>query len=323
MTTFGTEHLLAIALGIALILYFIFGGADFGGGTWDLLASGPRKDKQREAISRALGPIWEANHVWLILAVVVLFAGFPRAFQLITTQLHVPLTLFLIGVVFRGSAFVFHQRGWARVFGWASLVSPLFLGMSVAAIASGTLEQSYFTPWTTPFAFVLGLFAVAQCAFLAAVFLAFETRADPELAGDFEKRAFGSGIAVGVLAFCALILARRAAPLLFEGLTGHPLAMLMHVMTAFVALSALWFLRQRNYELARFTAAAQVALVLGGWMSSQYPFVVVPSLTLEAAAGNASARTAIVWALVAGLPVLGPSLWLLFKVFKQERQQQR
>lgn len=320
MTSLGTEHLLGLALAIALILYFVFGGADFGGGMWDLLANGPRKALQREAISRALGPIWEANHVWLILAVVVLFAGFPRAFQLITTQLHVPLTLFLIGVVFRGSAFVFHQRGWARVFGWASLVSPMFLGMSVAAIASGRIEESYFTPWTTPFAFVIGVFAVAQCAFLAAVFLAFETRADPELAGDFEARAFASGLVVGALAFLALILSRSAAPLLFEGLTGNPLAMLMHVMTATVAVSTLWFLRKRSYELARFTAAAQVALVLGGWISSQYPFVVVPTLTLENAAGNAAARTAIVWALVAGLPVLGPSLWLLFKVFKQERQ---
>ncbi len=320
MTGFGTEHLLGLALAIALILYFVFGGADFGGGMWDLFASGPRKAAQRESISRALAPIWEANHVWLILAVVVLFAGFPRAFQLITTQLHVPLTLFLVGVVFRGSAFVFHQRGWARVFGWASLVSPLFLGMSVAAIAGGRIEESYFTPWTTPFAIVIGLFAVAQCAFLAAVFLAFETRADPELSSDFEARAFVSGVVVGVLAFVALVLSRWGAPVLFEGLTGDPLAMLMHVMTATMAGSALWFLRGRSYELARVAAAAQVALVLGGWLSSQYPFMVVPSLTLQAAAGNASARTAIVWALAAGLPVLGPSLWLLFKVFKQERQ---
>lgn len=322
MTSFGTEHLLGLALGLALVLYFVAGGADFGGGMWDLLASGPRKALQREAVARALGPIWEANHVWLILAVVVLFAGFPRAFQLITTQLHVPLTLFLIGVVFRGSAFVFHQRGWGRVFGWASLLSPLFLGMCVAAISSGRIEEGYFSPWTTPFAIVIGLFAVAQCAFLAAVFLAFETRKDPELSGDFEARAFLSGVVVGVLAFLALLLSRRGAPMLFEGLTGSPLAMLMHVMTATMAVSALWFLRRRAFELARFSAAVQVALVLGGWMSSQYPFLVVPGLTLENAAGHASARTAIVWALLAGLPVLAPSLWLLFKVFKQERQRQ-
>lgn len=319
----GTEHLLGAALGISLVLYFVTGGADFGGGTWDLLAAGPRKERQREAISRALGPIWEANHVWLILAVVVLFAGFPRAFQVVTTQLHVPLTLFLIGIVLRGSAFVFHQRGWARVFGWASTVSPLFLGMSVAAIAGGELTCGYFSPWTTPFALTVGLFAVAQCAFLAATYLAFETRADVELSDDFRVRALVSGLVVGVLAFLALVLSRSGAPRLFEGLTAHPLAMVMHVMTAAVAVSALWSLRQRAYQLARFTAAAQVALVLGGWMSSQFPFLVVPGLTLESAAGHPSARTAIVWALVAGLPVLGPSLWLLFKVFKQERQRQR
>lgn len=318
--SFGTEHLLGWALGLSLVLYFVSGGADFGGGMWDLLASGPRKALQREAVSRALGPIWEANHVWLILAVVVLFAGFPRAFQLITTQLHVPLTLFLVGIVFRGSAFVFHQRGWARVFGWASLVSPLFLGMSVAAIGSGRLSEGFYAPWTTPFAIVLGLFAVAQCAFLAAVYLAYETRADPELSGDFEVRAFGSGVAVGGLAFLALILSRNSAPLLFEGLTSHPLAMLMQVMTATFAVSALWFLRRRLYALARFAAAGQVTLVLGGWMSSQFPYLVVPDLTLQSAAGHPAARTAIVWALLAGLPVLAPSLWLLFKVFKQQRK---
>lgn len=319
MTTLGTEHLLGLALGIALVLYFIFGGADFGGGMWDLLASGPRKELQREAVSRALAPIWETNHIWLILAVVVLFAGFPKAFQLVTTQLHVPLTLFLIGVVFRGSAFVFHQRGWARVFGWASLVSPLFLGMSVAAIAGGRLSEGYFSPWTTPFAFTIGLFAVAQCAFLAAVFLAFETRADALLSADFRARAMISGVVVGAIALLALLLARQGAPRLFEGLTGAPLAMLMHLLTATAAVSALWLLYSRRYGLARVAAAAQVALVLGGWMASQYPYLVVPGLTLQAAAGHAAARTAILWALLAGLPVLGPSLWLLFKVFKQER----
>jgi cytochrome d ubiquinol oxidase subunit II len=110
---------------VALNAYVLFAGADFGGGVWDLLASGPRRQQQRDLIARAIGPIWEANHVWLIVVVVVLFVCFPPAFAAFGTVLHIPLSLMLIGIVLRGSAFVFRaysygprseQRRWGRVF---------------------------------------------------------------------------------------------------------------------------------------------------------------------------------------------------------------
>src|SRR5688572_27490720 len=168
----GPDVLLAAAMGLGLVLYFVFGGADFGGGVWDLLARGPRKDAQRALVARAIGPVWEANHVWLILVVVLLFSGFPRAFSAITVALHVPLTLFLIGVVLRGSAFAFQggtlesrpgaktlRRRWGRVFAVASLVAPVLLGMCVGALASGEISvrdgrvtSGFFEPWLTPFA---------------------------------------------------------------------------------------------------------------------------------------------------------------------------
>src|SRR4051812_31446143 len=183
-----TDLLLAFVMVVALVLYVLFGGADFGGGVWDLLASGPRKKEQRALIEKAIGPIWEANHVWLILVIVLLFAGFPRAFAALTTALHVPMTLFLIGVLFRGSAFTFRaygsrgdrqQKRWGLVFSLASLVAPVLLGMIVGTIASGRIRvegtvitSGFFKPWLSLFPFVVGLYALSLFAFLAAVYLA-------------------------------------------------------------------------------------------------------------------------------------------------------
>ncbi len=145
----GIELVLGLAMVGALVLYLLFGGADFGGGVWDLLASGPRREEQRALIEHAIGPIWEANHVWLILAVVLMFVCFPSAWAALSTALHVPLTVMLVGVVLRGSAFAFRsygsdddasQRRWGRTFAMASVVTPLTLGMCVGAVASGAIH---------------------------------------------------------------------------------------------------------------------------------------------------------------------------------------
>ena len=166
---------LAALVGLgALVLYAILGGADFGGGVWDLLATGPRAAQQRSAISDAIGPVWEANHVWLIYAVVLLFTCFPVAFAGIATALYAPLSLALVGIVLRGAAFVFRNYAsdvpqvattWTAVFGIASLATPFFLGATVGALATGRYA------WMSPFALSVGLFAVAVCAQIAAVFI--------------------------------------------------------------------------------------------------------------------------------------------------------
>src|SRR4051812_32586796 len=170
------ELVIAAALAVALIAYVIAGGADFGGGVWDLFASGPRKRQQRDLIEHAIGPIWEANHVWLILAIVLMFSGFPKAFAALSTAFHLPLTLFLVGIVFRGSAFVFRhaladqevpRKRWGLVFSLASIVSPFLLGM----VVGGTVS----TKWTGGFAVAVGAMTLALCAFLAAVYLARES----------------------------------------------------------------------------------------------------------------------------------------------------
>src|SRR6267378_254934 len=198
----------------ALTAYVLLGGADFGGGVWDLLASGPRKARQRDLIAHAIGPVWEANHVWLILAIVLLFTCFPKAFATMAVGLHIPLTLMLIGIVLRGSAFVFqtYGGGGGRVFATASLVTPVLLGMCVGALASGTVwwgvrdgsfVTSFIGSWLTPFAFAVGVFTLACFAFLAAVYLTLEPK-DAQLQEDFRTRALVAGLAVVVLAAIGL-----------------------------------------------------------------------------------------------------------------------
>src|SRR6266705_4271884 len=196
----GEQHvtladILAGIVFVALNAYAVLGGADFGGGVWDLLALGPRRERQRELIAEAIGPVWEANHVWLILAIVLLFTCFPPAFARLGTRLHIPLSLVLIGIVLRGSAFTFwryggagqgegdgdqEERQWGMIFAVASLITPLLLGTTVGAIASGGLGEggretgdgfyaTYVASWLNPFALAVGLFALVAFAFLAAV----------------------------------------------------------------------------------------------------------------------------------------------------------
>jgi len=332
-----TDILLAGAIGVALALYFLFAGADFGGGVWDLLAWGPRAEAQRRAVDAAIGPIWEVNHVWLILVVVLLFAGFPPAFAAISVALHVPLTLFVVGVVLRGSAFAFRafasgaldgqpgartQRHLGRIFSGASMIAPVLLGTVVGAICSGQVRlrngivvSGFFGPWLAPFPLAIGGFALALCAFLAATFLTVEV-ADPALREDFRRRALGAGIAVGGMALAAFLLAGDGAPRVREALALRRWSWPFHILTAVAAIAALGALWARRFRLARGAAAAQTVLVLLGWALAQYPYLVVPDITIAGSAASARAQRLLLGALAAGLPVLLPSLWLLFRVFK-------
>src|SRR5260370_12772136 len=211
----------------ALILYALLGGADYGGGVWDLFAFGRLAPQQRTLIAKAIGPVWEANHVWLILVIVILFTAFPPAFAAISTALHIPLTLLLIGIVLRGATFTFRahdvqrdnvQRRWSLVFSIARIMPALLLGITLGAIASGTIRiesgqvvSGFFSSWLDPFPFAVGFFALSLFAFLAAVYLTLETP-DYELQEDFRLRALIAGITVGILALTVFLLAGTGAP---------------------------------------------------------------------------------------------------------------
>ncbi len=326
-----TEILLGGFMLAALVLYSVLAGADFGGGVWDLCAGGPRRAEQRALIEKAIGPIWEANHVWLILVVVLLFAAFPPAFAAISVALHVPLLLFLLGVVFRGSAFTFRaydlrgdraQRRWGLVFSLASAAAPVVLGTIVGAIASGRIhvvggvvESGFFETWLAPFPLLVGVFALALFAFLAATYLTCEAHT-PELASDFRLRALAAGAVVGVLAVVTFAASFDGAPLIRAGLTERRWTWPFHAATAAAALTAFWSLHRRRFAVARLAAAAQVALIVIGWAASQYPYLLVPDLTLAGAAANPRTQHLVLVALIVGSVVLFPSLLVLYRVFK-------
>ncbi|MEZ0333797.1 MAG: cytochrome d ubiquinol oxidase subunit II [Gemmatimonadales bacterium] len=323
----------AALLALSLNAYVLFGGADFGGGVWDLLASGPRQRQQRELISEAVSPIWEANHVWLILAIVLTFTCFPPVFARLGIVLHIPLTLMLVGIVLRGSAFTFRSYGsehdaaqlrWGRIFSIASVLTPVLLGICLGAIAAGrvggTLEggfvERFVDPWWNPFAVSVGFLALALFAFLAAVFLTLESR-DVALTEDFRRRALAAGIAVFVAAGLALLLSLGGeAPLMHAGLLGSGWAIPLHVVTgasAIAALAALWF---RRYRLARIAAAAQVSLIVWGWALSQYPYLLPPGFTVRDSASPPTTLRLVAIGVAFGGLVLLPSLWYLFRIFK-------
>lgn len=315
-------------MGLGLLAYALTGGADFGGGVWDLLAWGPRKQAQRAAVQHAIAPIWEANHVWLIFVVVLMFTVFPLAFSAISVALHVPLTLALVGIVLRGAAFTFRAYGlgkgvgvWGRVFAWASLITPVFLGMALGGLGTGQIRvhdgqvtSGFFAGWLTPFAVTVGLLSLALFTLLAAVYLAAETEA--EVQQDFRKRALVSEVVAGFCAALALICAKQDAPELFAQLSGAPWTITIQVGAAASALITLALLWGHRPRWARFSVAAQVGLVVLGFGLAMHGHVVLPDLPVSAAGARTEVMAALPPALGVGALLLLPSLWFLFRVFK-------
>jgi cytochrome d ubiquinol oxidase subunit II len=325
------ETIVAGAMIVSLTFYALMGGADYGGGVWDLFASGPRANAQREVIAEAIGPIWEANHVWLILVIVLLFTCFPAAFSAIATALHIPLMLMLIGIVLRGSAFTFRtydshkdkvQRRWGRIFAIASLITPVLLGVTLGAIASGripikggTAREIFIHSWFAPFPFAVGIFALALFAFLAAVYLTVETD-DLKLREDFRQRALGATIVVGLLALLVFLLSEKGAPLIRRGLSESWWTWPLQIATGVTAIAAIFALWTRRFRLARVCAALQVTLILWGWAVAQYPYLVEPEITIHNAAAPPATLRLVLIALTAGTVLLLPSFYYLFRVFK-------
>ncbi len=324
------EIIIAGAVLIAVMAYAVLGGADFGGGVWDLFATRPRKHEQREVIAHGMGPVWEANHVWLIFVIVLLFTAYPRAFEALSIALYVPFHLVLLGIILRGASFVFRtyatsggrtqQRLFGVLFGVASVITPVLLGMSLGAVSSGMLKVSdpagitASRAWLSPLSLAMGALALALCAYLAAVYLANEI--DGDLQEDFRARALIAG--TFVVAFSALLLPflRSEAPHLLAGLlTARALPVL--IIGAIAALVAGGALRVRRYRLARTAAVLQVICLLGGWGLAQFPYIIYPDITIYDAAPASTLRFVLL-TLPVGLVLLLPSLWFLFRVFKGE-----
>ena len=327
------EILIAGVMLISLIIYMLTGGADFGGGVWDLFATGSRAKTQRNLITNALAPIWEANHVWLIVIVVLLFVAFPVAFATIGTALHIPLTLMLIGIVLRGTAFVFrtyddqsdktHLR-WSRVFAIASIITPVMLGVALGAVASGTIhvdvetatvDTDFFSSWFAPFPFAIGFFTLTLCALLAAVYLTLETD-NSELQEDFRVRALIAAVSVGAMAGISFLLSAKGAPSIRQGLGNSVWSIPFHILTAAVAVCAIWAIWRRYFQLARVLVPIQVVLIIFGWGLAQFPYIVAPNLTFSNTAAPDSVLRPVLIVVIIGGVMLVPAFWYLYAVFK-------
>lgn len=325
------ELFLAGIILVALVLYALLGGADFGGGIWDLFATGPRADDQRRVIAKAIGPIWEANHVWLIAVIVLLFSCFPKAYSTIATALHLPLTIMLFGIVLRGSAFVFRtydsQRddvfhGWSRIFAIGSVVTPYMLGVCLGAAASGRIRLTAtgtpaldFWTWLAPFPLVCGLFVLAVFAFLAAVYLTLETE-DEELQEAFRARALIAAATVTLLAWITWWLAGEGAPRIRDGLTGSWWALPFQGITAALGIGIVHALLTRAFRRARALTIIQVTAVTCGFCAAQYPYIVAPDITFHNAAAGPEVLRVVAIGMVLGLTALAPAYIWMMRVFK-------
>jgi cytochrome d ubiquinol oxidase subunit II len=309
---------LAWTMFAALALYAVLAGADFGAGIWDLVSRGERRAAQRAALARAIGPVWEANHVWLIFLVVLLFTCFPAAYAQASVALFIPLHLVLVGIVLRGAAFVFRayasatdtaRAAWGAVFGASSAITPVLLGMCLGAVSTGDVYG-----WYRPFPIVTGVLALLICAYLAAVYLTWES-ADAGLRHDFRRRALAVWWLAGIASMATLWLARAEAPRLWSGLMAWPAAGCLVAGTILAPLSflALWTGRA---GVARITGAMQVVALLAGWAVAQWPFLIYPDLTVASAAAPPPTLHLTLATLPFGLAAVVPSLWLLFRVFK-------
>lgn len=318
-------------LWVGLTLYALLGGADFGAGLWDLLAGGAQRGRpQRELIEHSIGPVWEANHVWLIFVITLFWTGFPTAFAPFAATLYIPLTLAALGIIARGSAFAFRkvsdelwlQRLFGAAFASSSLLTPFFLGTVAGAVASHRVPPSVpdgdiVASWWNPTSVTIGVLAVATTAYLAAVYLTADARrtGDERLADAFRLRAFVTGVLLGALALGAPLVLRVDAPELYAGLLR---AWPFVAASALAGLASLGLLIARRYLLVRITAALAVTAVIWGWGAAQYP-VLLPGLPVDAAAGDPAVLTACLWTLGIGGLLLVPSLLYLFVMFQSER----
>jgi cytochrome bd ubiquinol oxidase subunit II len=324
--------LAAAVLILALTAYAVLGGADFGAGFWDLTAGGAERGARlRGLVKQSMGPVWEANHVWLIVVLVIMWTCFPHAFGPLMETLYVPLFLAAVGIIFRGAAFAL--RGEAATISEARLLGatfalsslPFFLGCAIGAVATGQVPaegdpSDPFGSWTNAPSIFIGLMAVATGAYLAAVFLAGDaTRIGlPDLAAAFRRRALGAAVVAGVFALGGLVVVESDAPDLYDGLTSG-LGLAMVIVSAVVGLATVGLIWTSRFEVARYTSAIAVGAILVGWAVAQRPDFLPGELSFQDAAAGDSTLIATLIVLAVALAVIVAALWWLFKLTLEGR----
>ena len=319
---------------ICLSAYAVLGGADFGAGFWDLTAGGAQRGARlRGLVKRSMGPVWEANHVWLIAVLVIMWTCFPHAFGPLMETLYVPLFLAAVGIILRGAAFalrgeaatISEARVLGATFALSSVLTPFFLGCTIGAVASGVVPAQGdpgipFSSWTGTTALWIGVLAVATGAYLAAVFLAGDAvRADlPDLAAAFKKRALGAAAVTGALAISGLFVVKSDVPDLYDGLTSGA-ALVAVIASALAGVVTVWLLWTNRFEIARYTSGVAVGATLTAWALAQRPDFLPGAVTLKQAAAGNSTLIATLIALILALAVIIPSLAMLYRLSLNDR----
>jgi cytochrome d ubiquinol oxidase subunit II len=316
----------AVVLLLAVVAYAIFGGADFGAGFWDLTAGGPeRGEHPRDMIEHSIGPVWEANHVWLIFIFVILWTSFPEAYASITLTLFVPLTLAALGIVLRGASFAFRkavvQLRYRRLFGGgfalSSVLVPYCMGAVAGGIASGRVPAGGqagdpVDSWINPTSIFGGILAVAVAAYLAAVYLVWDARrlSDNEMTEYFRRRAIIAAGVVGVLGVVGIFVLRADASYLFQGLTSQALPLV--ILGTLCGVAALVLLLRSAPRGARLLAVFAVLGVIIGWAVAQWPYILPQTLTFAAAASPSGTLTAVLIVVVLAVLIVAPGFILLY-----------
>lgn len=328
------DYLVLFLALLGMTMYAVLGGADFGAGFWDLTAGTAHNGaRMRTTIERAMGPVWEANHVWLIFVLVVLWTAFPTFFGSMMSSLYIPLAIAMFGIILRGTAFALRgqsatmneARVLGAIFALSSVIVPFALGTVVGSIASGRVaygnaESDPISAFLNPTSIFVGLMAVAFCAYIAAIFLVADSQRfeDDDMVEAFRKRALIAGTVAGLFAIGGLVETNADAEYLYAGLTsGMGLVCVIISAIAGGATMALVFLR--HTQLPRLTAAIAIAAVTAGWAFAQSPYMLPPgpagsTLTFENATGDPTTLWALFIAVLVGLVVLVPSLYWLYKL---------
>jgi cytochrome d ubiquinol oxidase subunit II len=323
---------LAVVLLLALAAYAVLGGADFGAGFWDLTAGGPERGAEpRGVIERSLGPVWEANHVWLIFIFVVTWSAFPAAYQAIWLTMFVPLTIAALGIVLRGASFAFRKSvvslRFRRVFGGgfalSSVLVPFCLGAVAGGIASGQVPAGGeagdpVDSWLNPTSLLTGVLAIAVAAYLAAVYLVWDARraGAAGMAEYFRRRAVVSAVVAAVVAVAGLVVLHDSAPHVFDGLTSRALP--LAALSVLSGLGALALLVRDAARGARLLAVVAVAALVGSWGVAQWPYLLPESLTVSAAAAPDGTLTALLVAVGFAVLFVLPGFALLFVLTQRQ-----
>ena len=329
------ETIVLLILGAALTVYVVLGGADFGAGVWEFNTALRLCERERNLLYKAIGPVWETNHVWLIFVIVLLFGAFPKGFAAINQALFVPLSLGLVGIVFRGAAYAFRsplkaepdrQRPWIILFAAASVFAPLFLGAAVGAAASGQLSFDQqgqfvgnpFSEWIHPFSIFVGAFTVGICAYSSATYMILEAYREgmADLVLVWRRRALVTGCGMGLLAAGGLVFVWQTNDLLWSGFLHR--AWPIVVLSAASGVGSLWSIyRFRHLPSVLLTSLTSATVVIA-WLVAQYPYLLPPAWKLLDVASPPNVLWLIIGTSLVGMLFLLPAIGLLFKIFKME-----